>query len=187
MATYDNYRNPGSAAEARPGAGDGAADIREGAREGKPHRKTNLLAWVIGLIVMALALITIIVSVAGSGVATVTVTTAWAEEDADGSQQAQAALSEVAVEPLVSVYPGDVADELMQGGVVEEAPVLMTQVPVNQTVTLDALTARGTYTIVVVDTPVLQDGTVFIGPDPQVIELQGENVNVNFLLVEDLG
>lgn len=144
----------------------------------------EVIAAVLGAVVMLAMLLVICVSVNGAGVASVTVTTMGIEDGANASEEVALAQREAVTEPELFVYSGNVMAQALDGTLSEQTPLFTVEVPLNRTVTLDKLTARGTYTLVMNVTPQLQDGTTFLTPDPQVIELQGNNVDAQFLMVE---
>lgn len=77
----------------------------------------------------------------------------------------------------LSIYTGDVKAQLMDEG--QEDPEVLAKaiINANEPVALDAITKAGTYTLAVTATPILEDGTLFTAPEPQVVEVEEDDVD----------
>lgn len=78
---------------------------------------------------------------------------------------------------VVAIYSGDVKDALLSTDENAEAPTALKEVSVNagEDTKLEDIVDAGTYTLSIVGSPVLEDGTIFNVPDPQVVEYDGEH------------
>lgn len=82
---------------------------------------------------------------------------------------------------VVAIYVGDVVEQLTDDDESNDPePIKTVELDANTDWTIDGVDERGTYTLEVVATPVLEDGTMFKVPDPQVVELGGDDVEINF-------
>lgn len=77
---------------------------------------------------------------------------------------------------VLAIYEGDVKDTLLSTDENVEVPEALNEVSVNagEDTKLEDIVDAGTYTLSIVGSPVLEDGTTFDVPDPQVIEYDGE-------------
>ena len=77
---------------------------------------------------------------------------------------------------VLAIYEGDVKDTLLSTDENVEVPEALNEVSVNagEDTKLEDIVDAGTYTLSIVGSPVLEDGTIFDVPDPQVIEYDGE-------------
>lgn len=78
---------------------------------------------------------------------------------------------------VVAIYSGDVKDALLSTDENADAPTVLKEVSVNagEDTKLEDIVDAGTYTLSIVGSPVLEDGTIFNVPDPQVVEYDGEH------------
>lgn len=77
---------------------------------------------------------------------------------------------------VLAIYEGDVKDTLLSTDENVEVPDPINEISLNagEDTKLEDITEAGTYTLSIVGSPVLEDGTIFEVPDPQVIEYDGE-------------
>ena len=77
---------------------------------------------------------------------------------------------------VIAVYEGDVKDTLLSTDENVEVPDPINEISLKagEDTKLEDITETGTYTLSIVGSPVLEDGTIFEVPDPQVIEYDGE-------------
>ena len=77
---------------------------------------------------------------------------------------------------VLSIYEGDVKDTLTSTdeNVTAPDPMAEKQVKAGVDTEITEITEKGTYTLAIVGSPVLEDGTIFNLPDPQVVEYDGE-------------
>lgn len=77
---------------------------------------------------------------------------------------------------VIAVYEGDVKDTLLSTDENAEVPDPINEISLKagEDTKLEDITEAGTYTLSIVGSPVLEDGTIFEVPDPQVIEYDGE-------------
>lgn len=77
---------------------------------------------------------------------------------------------------VLAIYEGDVKDTLLSTDENVEVPTPINEISLKagEDTKLEDITEAGTYTLSIVGSPVLEDGTIFEVPDPQVIEYDGE-------------
>lgn len=77
---------------------------------------------------------------------------------------------------VLSIYEGDVKDTLTSTdeNTVAPDPMAEKQVKAGIDTEITEITEKGTYTLAIVGSPVLEDGTIFNLPEPQVVEYDGE-------------
>lgn len=77
---------------------------------------------------------------------------------------------------VLSIYEGDVKDRLTSTEEDAEAPEPLATVEMKsgEATDIEAIEEAGTYTLAVVGSPVLEDGTIFDLPEPQVVEYDGK-------------
>lgn len=77
---------------------------------------------------------------------------------------------------VLAIYEGDVKDTLLSTDENVEVPDPINEISLKagEDTKLEDITEAGTYTLSIVGSPVLEDGTIFEVPDPQVIEYDGE-------------
>lgn len=81
----------------------------------------------------------------------------------------------------LAIYQGDVKDALSDDDDSNDPEAFKTVVmDANTPWGLEDITERGTYTLKVEATPVLEDGTLFKEPEPQVVTLEGEDITATF-------
>ena len=81
----------------------------------------------------------------------------------------------------LAIYQGDVKDTLSDDDDSNDPEAFKTVVmDANTPWGLEDITERGTYTLKVEATPVLEDGTLFKEPEPQVVTLEGEDITATF-------
>lgn len=88
---------------------------------------------------------------------------------------------------VLAIYEGDVKDALLSTDENVEIPTPINELSLNagEDTKLEDIVEAGTYTLSIVGSPVLEDGTIFEVPDPQVINYDGENGQiVKFELVK---
>lgn len=78
---------------------------------------------------------------------------------------------------VLSIYQGDVKDTLTSTdeNVTAPEPMAEKQVVAGEDTEITEITEKGTYTLAIVGSPMLDDGTIFDLPEPQVIEYDGEH------------
>lgn len=78
---------------------------------------------------------------------------------------------------VLSIYQGDVKDTLTSTdeNVTAPDPMAEKQVVAGDDTEITEITEKGTYTLAIVGSPMLDDGTIFDLPEPQVIEYDGEH------------
>ena len=78
---------------------------------------------------------------------------------------------------VLSIYQGDVKDTLTSTdeNVTAPDPMAEKQVVTGEDTEITEITEKGTYTLAIVGSPMLDDGTIFDLPEPQVIEYDGEH------------
>ena len=78
---------------------------------------------------------------------------------------------------VLSIYQGDVKDTLTSTdeNVTAPDPMAEKQVVAGEDNEITEITEKGTYTLAIVGSPMLDDGTIFDLPEPQVIEYDGEH------------
>lgn len=78
---------------------------------------------------------------------------------------------------VVSVYEGDVKDTLTSTdeNTVAPDPLFTKEVKAGEKTTVDEINSEGTFTLAITGSPMLEDGTIFDLPEPQVIEYDGEH------------
>lgn len=78
---------------------------------------------------------------------------------------------------VLSIYQGDVKDTLTSTdeNVTAPDPMAEKQVVAGEDTEITEITEKGTYTLAIVGSPMLDDGTIFDLPEPQVIEYDGEH------------
>ena len=78
---------------------------------------------------------------------------------------------------VLSIYQGDVKDTLTSTdeNVTAPDPRAEKQVVAGEDTEITEITEKGTYTLAIVGSPMLDDGTIFDLPEPQVIEYDGEH------------
>ena len=88
---------------------------------------------------------------------------------------------------VVSVYRDDVKSTLTStdATVVDPDPIQTVQAKAGETISFSDVTEEGTYTVAIKGSPVLEDGTIFTVPDPQVIEYKtADGAEVQFTLTK---
>lgn len=88
---------------------------------------------------------------------------------------------------VLAIYEGDIKDALLSTDENVEIPAPINELSLNagEDTKLEDIVEAGTYTLSIVGSPVLEDGTIFEVPDPQVINYDGENGQiVKFELVK---
>lgn len=77
---------------------------------------------------------------------------------------------------VLSIYEGDVKDTLTSTdeNVTAPDPMAEKQVKAGVDTEITEITDPGTYTLAIVGSPVLEDGTIFNLPEPQVVEYDGD-------------
>lgn len=88
---------------------------------------------------------------------------------------------------VLAIYEGDVKDALLSTDENVEVPDPINELSLNagEDTKLEDIVDAGTYTLSIVGSPVLEDGTIFEVPDPQVVEYDGEKGQiVKFELVK---
>lgn len=88
---------------------------------------------------------------------------------------------------VLAIYEGDVKDTLLSTDENVEVPDPINEISLNagEDTKLEDIVDAGTYTLSIVGSPVLEDGTIFEVPDPQVVEYDGEKGQiVKFELVK---
>jgi hypothetical protein len=77
---------------------------------------------------------------------------------------------------VIAVYEGDVKDTLLSTDENIEVPdpILTTDVEANKDVLIEEITEAGTYTVSIVGSPLLEDGTIFEVPEPMVVTFDEE-------------
>jgi hypothetical protein len=77
---------------------------------------------------------------------------------------------------VIAVYEGDVKDTLLstEENIEVPDPILTTDVEANKDVLIEEITESGTYTVSIVGSPLLEDGTIFEVPEPQVVEISAD-------------
>lgn len=78
---------------------------------------------------------------------------------------------------VLSIYQGDVKDTLTSTdeNVTAPDPMAEKQMVAGEDTEITEITEKGTYTLAIVGSPMLDDGTIFDLPEPQVIEYDGEH------------
>lgn len=78
---------------------------------------------------------------------------------------------------VLSIYQGDVKDTLTSTdeNVTAPDPMAEKQMVAGEDTEITEITEKGTYTLAIVGSPILDDGTIFDLPEPQVIEYDGEH------------
>lgn len=77
---------------------------------------------------------------------------------------------------VLAVYEGDVKEALLSTDENVSVPIPINELSLNagEDTKLEDIVDAGTYTLSIVGSPVLEDGTIFEVPDPQVVEYDGE-------------
>lgn len=89
--------------------------------------------------------------------------------------------AETSTPGVVAIYVGDVVGQITDDDLTNDPePIKEVTLDANTDWEIEGIDERGTYTIEVVATPVLEDGTMFKVPAPQVVELGGDDVEINF-------
>lgn len=78
---------------------------------------------------------------------------------------------------VLSIYQGDVKDTITSTdeNVTAPDPMAEKQVVAGEDTEITEITEKGTYTLAIVGSPMLDDGTLFNLPEPQVVEYDGEH------------
>lgn len=78
---------------------------------------------------------------------------------------------------VLSIYQGDVKDTLTSTdeNVTAPDPMAEKQMVAGEDTEITEITEKGTYALAIVGSPMLDDGTIFDLPEPQVIEYDGEH------------
>ena len=78
---------------------------------------------------------------------------------------------------VLSIYQGDVKDTLISTdeNVTAPDPMAEKQVVAGEDTEITEIAEKGTYTLAIVGSPMLDDGTLFNLPEPQVVEYDGEH------------
>lgn len=81
---------------------------------------------------------------------------------------------------VLAIYDGDVKEALLSTDENAEVPTSINEISLNagEDTELEDITEAGTYTLSIVGSPVLEDGTIFNVPEPQVVEYDGEKGQV---------
>ncbi len=94
--------------------------------------------------------------------------------------------SDSATKTELAIYNYDAKDLLTDGDPSNDPqPKIVSKIQPNEDKVINDIISGGTYTLAVYTTPVLEDGTTFKKPEPQVIEFNGEDVVVEFDLVAE--
>ena len=77
---------------------------------------------------------------------------------------------------MMAIYSGDVKEVLLSAEEDVHIPQAMSEIEIiaNQDYPLDKIQEPGLYTLSIIESPVLEDGTIFIIPEPQVVEFNGQ-------------
>lgn len=77
----------------------------------------------------------------------------------------------------LAIYEGDVKETLLSTDENIEVPEPLKELSLkaDEDTKIENIVDAGTYTLSIVGSPVLEDGTIFNVPDPQVVEYDGEN------------
>lgn len=129
------------------------------------------------ILIIAIVVIVILAACAGAYVYTqmTKVGTLTAQVNAEGWNKDTSTPVELVI------YQGDVKDVLTDDEESNDPEVFKSVVmDANTPWGLEDITERGTYTLEVEATPVLEDGTLFKEPELQVISLEGDNVTAIF-------
>ena len=79
------------------------------------------------------------------------------------------------------IYQGDVKEAILDEDANNDPqPYKTVMMDANTKWDLTDITERGTYTLTIKATPVLEDGTLFKIPGPQVVELEGDDIQSTF-------
>lgn len=80
----------------------------------------------------------------------------------------------------LAIYEGDVKDTLLSTDENVEVPTPINEISLKagEDIKLEDIVDAGTYTLSIVGSPVLEDGTIFDVPDPQVVEFDGKTGQV---------
>lgn len=81
---------------------------------------------------------------------------------------------------VVSVYEGDVKDTItsIDENTVAPDPLFTKEVKAGEKTTVDEINSEGTFTLAITGSPMLEDGTIFDLPEPQVIEYDGAHGSI---------
>lgn len=83
----------------------------------------------------------------------------------------------------IAIYNYDAKDLLVDDDPSNDPqPKIVSRIQPNEDKVINDIISSGTYTLAVYTTPVLEDGTTFKTPEPQVVEFNGEDVVVEFNL-----
>ncbi len=94
--------------------------------------------------------------------------------------------SDSATKTELAIYNYDAKDLLTDSDPSNDPqPKIVSKIQPNEDKVINDIISGGTYTLAVYTTPVLEDGTTFKKPEPQVVEFTGENVVVEFDLVKE--
>lgn len=129
------------------------------------------------ILIIAIVVIVILAACAGAYVYTqmTKVGTLTAQVNAEGWNKDTSTPVELVI------YQGDVKDVLTDDEESNDPEVFKSVVmDANTPWGLEDITERGTYTLEVEATPVLEDGTLFKESEPQVITLEGEDITATF-------
>lgn len=81
---------------------------------------------------------------------------------------------------VLAIYEGNVKDTLLSTDENVEVPTPINEISLKagEDIKLEDIVDAGTYTLSIVGSPVLEDGTIFDVPDPQVVEYDGKTGQV---------
>lgn len=81
----------------------------------------------------------------------------------------------------LEVYEGDVKEKLINDDETDDPKALFELAGnANEAIELEDIEEGGTYTVAVTAAPILEDGTVYEATEPQVIELQSDDIDLTF-------
>lgn len=133
------------------------------------NKHRNIIIGIVAAVVVVAAI------AAGAFYFTTKVGTISAQVNAEGWNKDTSTPVELAI------YQGDVKDALSDDDDSNDPEAFKTVVmDANTPWGLEDVTERGTYTLQVEATPVLEDGTLFKEPEPQVVTLEGEDITATF-------
>lgn len=148
-----------------------------------PKNKKPIIIAIIAVVVVILIGVGIAVAV-GNSKATTQPDTSESTAVVNESEDAQIHVKvncdgwdkETSTPIILSVYKGDVSGDLASSEEDKDIPdtLFTKELVAGEDTVLDDITESGTYTLAITGSPVLEDGTLFDLPEPQVIEFNGE-------------
>lgn len=148
-----------------------------------PKNKKSIIIAIIAVVVVILIGVGIAVAV-GNSKATTQPDTSESTAVVNESEDAQIHVKvncdgwdkETSTPIILSVYKGDVSGDLASSEEDKDIPdtLFTKELVAGEDTVLDDITESGTYTLAITGSPVLEDGTLFDLPEPQVIEFNGE-------------